>query len=229
MGPATPPRQPWTPISGIVDPLQGAPTVSGTPLVSGDEALVLWQGRSVSSFGLFPASDLRTPVIVTCVFNTPTFFGVRSLSDFEIGGLWDAPIALRDHCKKLGVSGLRMLRSLSNSVPGKCLLLGGDFLLGRFLRGGWCPGGAGIKAVQPLTLGTGSTGSVCGGEDSDDDSIDEVLKQDGQKADDAEVPVQLWDYWFLRTWRTSSALGGRSIAPNWRRGLTLLRKGLIRV
>jgi len=58
---------------------------------------------------------------------------------------------------------------------------------------------------------------------------DAVLKQDGQKADDAAVPVRLWDSMFLLSRATIPEVQHRPVPDGWRRGLDLFRNLLIRV
>jgi len=55
-----------------------------------------------------------------------------------------------------------------------------------------------------------------------------VLKKDGQKAVDAEVPVRLWDSMFLLSRPTVSALSDKELPNNWRHGLDLFRCILVK-
>ena len=50
-----------------------------------------------------------------------------------------------------------------------------------------------------------------------------MVKVDGQKADDAEVPIELWDKMFALTWATN--LPGIELPRGWRQALGSLRKG----
>ena len=55
-----------------------------------------------------------------------------------------------------------------------------------------------------------------------------VLKQDGQKADDAEVPVRLWDSMFLLSRPTVPGLSDKELPNNWRHGMDLFRRILVK-
>ena len=55
-----------------------------------------------------------------------------------------------------------------------------------------------------------------------------VLKQDGQKADDAKIPTHLWDVMFQSSWSLDPLLV-REIPPNWAQGLNIFRKLLLHV
>ena len=62
------------------------------------------------------------------------------------------------------------------------------------------------------------------------DTEEEVVRKvDFQKADDAKVPVHLWDSMYLRSRRHDPALREATPVTGWRRALELLRKGMIRV
>ena len=41
-----------------------------------------------------------------------------------------------------------------------------------------------------------------------------MLKDDGQKEDDAAPPVALWDSWFYRSWKADRAMM-HPLAENW--------------
>ena len=87
-----------------------------------------------SSAGLFPHDRLSQRVLVPDDWS-PTGFGTRTLSQPESRDLWDVPILLKDLIKGDncwdGVVG-----SLVRSPPAIILLLCGDAVVIRWLRGG---------------------------------------------------------------------------------------------
>jgi len=131
--------QPWIPVSGSIDPLlAGAFVDAPLPPVT-PQPVVDSRGGLVSPFGLFPSGSLRSLVICSCVRNKPSFYGVRALIPKELANLWDVPLLAQEYAAGPGSPAL--LESFLSSVPGKTLLLGSDFLLASFLRGGWCSTG----------------------------------------------------------------------------------------
>ena len=129
--------QPWIPLLGRLDKRErsvpcaapgkesrGGPRVLPSPSQSG----------VVSSAGLFPHDRLSQRVLVPDDWS-PTGFGTRSLSQAELGDLWDVPILLQDLIKG-DVRWERVVGSLVRSPPAKILLMGGDAVVTRWLRGG---------------------------------------------------------------------------------------------
>ena len=95
---------------------------------------VLRVGSDVCPFGLFPHAHPTAVVRVLCVYNKPTRWGRRPLNSGELAALMDVHILLQNYLVKM--ERLSVLSQLGGVVPGKTLLLGGDFLLGNFIRGG---------------------------------------------------------------------------------------------
>ena len=75
-------------------------------------------------------------MIVRCVYNKPTFWGIRCLNPSELANLWDVPLLVQEFAAQAGPDFHVLLHSFRESVPGKTLLLGIDYLLSIFLRGG---------------------------------------------------------------------------------------------
>eukprot|EP00956_Cyclotella_meneghiniana_P029337 scaffold70717_cov42-Cyclotella_meneghiniana.AAC.5 len=125
---------------------------------------------------------------------SPSGFGVRTLTPRELSDLWNTPILIQDAFVKANAD--QALRSFASSVPAKVLSVGADYLLDPDAT----------LEVQP----------EC--EEGD------VLKQDGQKADDAKVPTHIWEDFFCDT-------RPHNLPPlphNWRTHLEPFRKlGLI--
>ncbi len=87
---------------------------------------------AVHQWGLFPASDLTTPVLLSTV-GSITGLGVRPLSWPELAALWDVPILISDRLSEASDVGL--LRGFCLSAPAKVLFVGADVLLTTSFRG----------------------------------------------------------------------------------------------
>ena len=175
---------------------------------------VVREGELVLDFGLFPASEPATQVLVESSAS-PSGYGSRRLSARELGNLWDVPILLLDSLADAEVTAL--MEGICQSPPSKLLHTGADLLLTAGFRGGYYSGGRGLDldregllpgllpGPRPLTdnelglcprpdgHGTGTSFSDTQGPDwrpvAQDD---EVIKADHQKADNAAVPDHLW-------------------------------------
>jgi hypothetical protein len=86
----------------------------------------------VHQWGLFPASALSTPVLLSMV-GSITGLGVRPLSWPELAALWDVPILVSDRLSE--ASGVDLLRGFCLSAPAKVLFVGADALLTTSFRG----------------------------------------------------------------------------------------------
>jgi hypothetical protein len=132
--------QPWIPLLGRLDKqVRSAPCAAPVGEI-GSSPEVLWTRsgdravQAVSPGGLFPHDRLSERVLVPDDWS-PTGFGTRPLSWSELGDLWDIPILLQDLIKgDSRWSGV--VCSLVKSPPAKLLLLGGDSVVTRWLRGG---------------------------------------------------------------------------------------------
>jgi hypothetical protein len=145
--------QPWIPLLGRLDKqVRSAPCAAPVGEI-GSSPEVLWTRsgdravQAVSPGGLFPHDRLSERVLVPDDWS-PTGFGTRPLSWSELGDLWDIPILLQDLIKgDSRWSGV--VCSLVKSPPAKLLLLGGDSVVTRWLRGGALPS-QGSGCVQRL-------------------------------------------------------------------------------
>jgi hypothetical protein len=88
---------------------------------------------AVQQWGLFPASALSTPVLLSAA-GSFTGLGVRSLSWPELAALWDVPILISDRLTQ--PSDVELLRGFCSSAPAKVLFVGADVLLTTSFRGG---------------------------------------------------------------------------------------------
>ena len=92
-----------------------------------------------------------------------------------------------------------MLGRFLHGVPGKTLLLGGDYLLSSHIRGGWCvprdTGSEGMKEGPVASIATTLTDIW---PDNEVAIVQAVVKADHQKEDDAAVPVHLWNSMFVK-------------------------------
>ena len=98
--------------------------------VNGGRDLVI---RTVHQWGLFPSSELSTPVLHSAV-GSITGLGFCLLSWLELAALWDVPILISDRLSE--ASGVELLRGFCLSAPAKVLFVGADALLTTLFRGG---------------------------------------------------------------------------------------------
>eukprot|EP00956_Cyclotella_meneghiniana_P025058 scaffold51449_cov35-Cyclotella_meneghiniana.AAC.5 len=217
------------------------------PLVpgAGVRRLCQLEDGTFGSWGLFPSQSLRARIVVPSDFS-PSGFGVRVLTPRELADLWNTPILIQDSFIKAGAE--PALRSFACSVPAKVLSTGADYLLGNFFRGGYTSFmSADDKArchechnhCERCSLACGSRKHArVGGDPTSMDMAQavtnqefrpeceegDVLKQDGQKADDAKVPTHIWEDFF----RDTRPDNFPPLPPNWRMHLEPFRKlGLI--
>ena len=125
------PTQGWSSLDGCVDPVTSARDVpeERPPPASPQqrEGRLVWKGGDLLPWGLFPSDRREVMVRVRCVYNKPSGWGRRRLTVEELAALWDVPILWREWAGRTGLNGL--LQAFTDSVPGKCLVLGGDYLL----------------------------------------------------------------------------------------------------
>ena len=198
------PDEGWSSLEGCVDSVNSATAAPDEPRppasLQQEEGRVIWRGGDLLPWGLFPANRRDATVRVRCVYNKPTFWGQRQLLAGELAALWDVPILWRDWAVKWGLDAV--LRAFTDSVPGKCLVLGGDYLLTSCVRGGWeAQAGEPAKRrrLEPPTAVQEErceSLSAAAGEAALTTMVVKKLK-DKQKGDDEEVPVHLWDKMYL--------------------------------
>ncbi len=159
--------------------------------------------RVVHQWGLFPASDLSTPVLLSSV-GSVTGLGIRPLTWQELAALWDVPILVSDRLST--ESDVDLLRSFCLSAPAKVLFVGTDALLTIFFRGGTSfstfsttsRSGSDTPGPSPKSdaeLGLAGSGGVTAHKSH---IHIPVIKGDTQKADGAAVPDHLWVHAFLQ-------------------------------
>ena len=138
---------PWFPIRlSVMDRLAATPVrVDLAPADALPVAAVVrcmadgaYKGRdlvigAVQQWGLFPASALSTPVLLS-VAGSFTGLGVRSLSWLELAALWDVPILILDRLTQ--PLDVEILRGFCSSAPAKVLFVGADALLTTSFQGG---------------------------------------------------------------------------------------------
>lgn len=234
---------PWAPMDSLLNSVVSAAPLRASLQRSLEQhppsfscaSPVLTVGKLLHPRGLAPPTARRWKVIVPCVFNAGRL-GVRKLTAAELAGLADAPILLIDYCtKRLGEEGLGLLHSLYSGHPSKVLLQGSDYLLTHCFRGGF-----GLDIRRDSGEDSDSTFGEQGRDtrflyihqarllantptvDVDLKAIGlaEVVKQEGQKADDAPVPTHLWDLMFLRSAVGQSngegSMGVNKLLSSWR-------------
>lgn len=202
--------------------------------------LCLLPDGSVGSWGLFPSHRVNSSVVVPSDF-AASGFGIRRLTPRELADLWNTPILIQDAFVKRSCDTL--LRAFTSGVPAKVLSVAADYLLANFFRGGYTsflpvepsssPDHLSSKLqrqqVEHLPL---SNEDECLPPCSDFDvhqsglTVEggDIIKQDGQKADNAEVPVHIWEVFF----RDSMPDNFPPLHPDWRTRLESYRSlGLI--
>jgi hypothetical protein len=155
--------------------------------------------RVVHQWGLFPASDLSAPVLLSAV-GSVTGLGIQPLSWSELAALWDVPILISDWLSNN--TDTTLLRGFCLSAPKKFLFVGADALLPMSFWGGSISGSifslAGIG--RPPKTDT-ELGLVVMGDDAPTVwslAVQvQVIKGGTQKANGAAVPDHLWIYAFL--------------------------------
>ena len=227
-------KLPWSAIDRSLAPRERARALPAAPSIPSNILPRVYASSDwcVSSWGLFPAGDWRRSVVVPSLFS-PSGWGTRRLNPQELASLHDVPILLQDHIASSGSPDLLLM--FLQSPPGKILSLGADLLLSRGVRGGFSHWETNSSTVQLPSAGgkravhTGEGGPVskrqCVGAGLTDDV---VLKQDGQKHDDAPVPLRIWDGMFLETIPPGMpTLFPTNLHPNWRAALNRWRGALI--
>ena len=157
-------------------------------------------GRLLNPKGLAPSQKLGSvTVIVPCVF-CKSGYGKRKLVLAEVAGAWDVPIGVQEAFLKHGEGGEEMLEEMCGGHPGKVMHFGTDYLLSVYCRGGL--GNVGGRALSPTTENPKlslirEAARVAAAQKAPERALQMVVKQEGQKADDADVPYHLWDAWWL--------------------------------
>ena len=127
---------PWLPIRCSVSDRESAaavalahlPTVAG--VVRHDVGV---RCGIVQQWGLFPASDLSSHVLLAAT-GSISGMGIRPLTWHELAALWDVPILVSDRLG--GGDDCTLLCGFCASAPAKVLYVGADALLTVFFRGG---------------------------------------------------------------------------------------------
>jgi hypothetical protein len=225
-----PPGFPWVELL-VWEPQGGAPLlccinnrVQALPFhgtrhsgVAGER--VVREGGLVLDFGLFPASDPKTRVLLESSAS-PSGYGLHSLLARELGDLWDVPICFLDSLLELEVTGL--MADICKSPPSKLLHTGVNLLLTSAFRGGLegreaQEGGTAGLVPGPRPCSDAGFGLTQAYERKhppetkmtmeDFAAEEEVIKGDSQKADNAAVPDNLWLRAFVLGYGNSGCLG----------------------
>lgn len=193
-----------TPLINMVESTVSAATctdaadLAAVRRVTAPSGVLVLSSGCLNPLGLLPVRNPhRLKVVVPCVFSR-TQWGVRSLEEFEIGGAYDIPILMSDSLRGDENGGKPIFAALRSHHPGKVLHLGSDFLLSQYCRGGWFGDDSGVMDEEE-GQGTSddriarilASAKISGGQQLGDGYS--WVKVDGQKEDDAEVPVRNWD------------------------------------
>ncbi|EJK73831.1 hypothetical protein THAOC_04525 [Thalassiosira oceanica] len=250
-------RLPETTLGGVLDSLnRAAPVAAPAAPSSHQPGEVYFEEGAVLSHGLFPGQGWSQQVICPAVFNL-TGWGRRRLTPVERAKACDTPILALDALEKRIPDAAATLLGLSAGPPGKILLVGGDRLLTVGVRGGWLRAEDVTEVAVQAHEAEGDTpasavvevGGEAGRPRPADPALekflrhtdgllleleasgDEVVKRDERKADDAEVPVEMWDRFFLLDRKDSAREGGTlpaELPGNWRKHLAVLRGFFLR-
>ena len=211
-------------MESAIDAVTSAPPAPAPRMTAMTTPSVKWSGREVWPCGLFPVEHKSTLVRVRCVFNVTTRWGTRALTPFELATLWDVPILLQEYIRSQGWHTL--LERFTHIVPGKTLLLGADFLISSRIRGGLRLSDRiptkGVPCEKKLFVPDqeGKKDYEVGRE------FGAVLKVEGQKHDDAAVPVHLWDSMFQKE-RAFDTTITHPLPKQWRQGMEALREAFL--
>ena len=225
------PVQPWAPLRSLLHSVTSARPAPQPPASSSAPGPLYVDG-DVSPYGLFPFVSPHASVRVPCVFNRASEWGSRPLVPAEHAALCDVPILLQDWLTA-NRSPL-VLPMFWHAPPGKTLLLGSDYLLSSWIRGGWCKHRPPAQATSRV-VDLSTTSAVPASRDpiraplpsetrdvvtsQGDEEVEQVLKVDYQKADDAEVPTHLWDGFYVNARHRDPAIT-LQLPVGWRNGLT---------
>ena len=151
---------PWLPIQCSVLDRESVAAVAlahlpaDLPPVSGvvRQDVGVWCGI-VQQWGLFPASDLSSHVLLAAT-GSVSRMGIRPLTWHELAALWDVPILVSDRLG--GGDDCALLRGFCASAPAKVLYVGADALLTVYFRGGASHGGASHEVSTAVSTGLGS-------------------------------------------------------------------------
>ena len=206
---------PWFPIrSSVMDRLAATPVradlapANALPVAAVVRCMAdgAYEGRGlvigvVQQWGLFPASALSTPVLLSVV-DSITGLGVCLLSWPELAALGDVPILISD--RLLEALDVELLRGFCLSAPAKVLFVCADALLTMSFRGGsstftFSPGLVADATPGPapktdVELGLAGLGLATAYKTQPHVRI---VKGDTQKANSAAVPDHLWVHAFL--------------------------------
>ena len=221
---------PWASIDRFLAPRERAKALPGPPAPPSTTIARVYAHESsfVGSWGLFPWGNWSQPVVVPTPFAS-SGWGTRSLNHAELASLVDVPILLQDFLLKRGNGGA--LWGFLPSPPGKILAVGADFLLTNCLRGGFSRWEATPPTVsfspapskRALHLHELERPAKRQRHGLIEGLTDEVVKQDGQKRDDAPVPLRLWDGMFIESMPEAMP----SITPDWRKALNFWRNAAV--
>jgi hypothetical protein len=171
---------------------------------------IIWLERGTMAsvlhqWGLFLASDLSVPVLLSAV-GSVTGFGAQPLAWSELVALWDVLILILDWLSD--ATDTALLHSFCLLAPAKVLFVGVDALMTTLFRGGSISGsiyGSISAGIGPAPKTDAELGLVV----MEDEAPTawslgvqaQVIKGDTQKADGAAVPDHLWIYVFLCGYR----------------------------
>ena len=151
---------------------------------------------------------MGTNVQVHCVYNYPPW-GIRKITINDMAVLLYVPMFLQENLEELDKKFL--LVQFLSSVSGKTLLLASDYLIISRIRrwGGWCLMSRIYMTVevqdtviqQVLSISVPSPLPMM-----EDEAKGDILKSDGQKENDADPTVALWDSWFYRSFKAYRAM-----------------------
>lgn len=205
------PQRPWSTISHSLDCRAPTPPLPSGPAAGVDptQRVVTLSDGSLGSWGLLPVPFNSSAKVTMPSDRSRSGWGRRALTAGELSDLWNTPISIQDAFVKHQLPSA--LASFTSLPPAKVLATCADVLCTHFLRGGFGLWSAEPQAKRlrsddaPMLQNTPVPRPVLG-KQSDGNTLAssinlaaidaKVQKQDGQKADDAEVPTFIWENQF---------------------------------
>ena len=247
--PETRPPQPHIPLASRLGDREGARACPPPPGFTTYPREVVREegGPGVLSWGLFPHNTPEVDIVCACQFS-PSGFGRRRATVRELADLWDLSILVSEAVGSRADFG-SMVASCCRTPPGKFLQYGADLLLTGGFRGGRAKEDNEVimenKEVKSRGAEDVTTEEVR--EDSREVMGDNreptpviavplasridllppptVGRQEGQKADNAEVPTHIWDFFFKESFADQF---GRPPPAGWETALDGFRRLAIR-
>ena len=253
---------PWAPVSASLDESLWAEEIDQVPVVT-PAPQPLWKDSTLIPAGLFPHDALNTKVFVPARYSK-SHVGRRPLAPHELAKLWDVPILYLDSLEAgvapkvlpsfVNSAPVKILQRAGNILLANFYRGGSSAAKPQASTAAPRPVDNETRATLTATDNETRVDNETSTQHSDDipsppspvspsstsppypsmDDASNIIKQDGQKADDAMVQTTLWDHAFYKGWRSKfdgiQDKGGHilptfgSSSLTWQEGLNVLRR-----